>query len=73
MDTEYCTNRDSAAKETKNEFMKGKTGRYFSIEEYGFINGILGSLFSTFQSLQTDLLITTTSQYLRKNVYAICR
>lgn len=46
MDTEYCTNRDSAAKETKNEFMKGKTGRYFSIEEYGFINGILSSLFS---------------------------
>lgn len=46
MDTEYCTNRDSAAKETKNELMKGKTGRYFSIEEYAFINGILGSLFS---------------------------
>ena len=72
MDTEYCTNRRSAAKETKTEFMKGKTGRYFSIEEYDFINGIW-VLSSVFELPQTDLVVTTTSQYLRKNVYAMCR
>lgn len=72
MDTEYCTNRCSAAKDTKIEFMKRKTGRYFSIEEYDFINGIW-VLFSAFELPQTDLVITTTSQYLRKNVYALRR
>lgn len=40
MDTEYYTKRRSAAKETKTKFMKGKSGRYFSVEEYDFINGI---------------------------------
>lgn len=71
MDTEYYTKRRSAAKETKTKFMKGKSGRYFSVEEYDFINGIK-FLFSAFELPQTDLVITMTSQYLRKNMCMVC-
>lgn len=71
MDTEYLTDT-SAAKEAKTEFMKRKTRTYFLVEVYDFTNGIW-VLFSAFELPQRDLVIATTSQYLRKSVYAICR